>query len=150
METAIMLMEGVIKVLEERLKDFRTTIRVLSEMDAEQTIPADIAHTTAASTIMVKPRGPYRKKSQAETPTAPEAKQCNKCGLRKTLDDYPLHKECRDGRSGRCKACVSEKARIRYQAQTSDTGPLPYACDECHGKFSSRAALEDHVEAKHP
>lgn len=32
-------------------------------------------------------------------------KVCTKCGVEKELEEFPKHKECTDGHSGRCKAC---------------------------------------------
>jgi len=136
-----MEMRGAIEILEERIKTFQTAIRVLRELDAEQTVPAP---------VIVKPRGPYRKKAQKEKPPGAGAKTCKKCGEVKLVDDFPKHKDCKDGHTGRCKACGSAKARIRYHTETAHTGPLPFACDECHAKFSSRAALDGHVGDRHP
>jgi hypothetical protein len=153
-----MEMKGAIEILEERIKNFQTAIRLLRELDAECKAPADIAHTTPASTIVVKPRGPYRKKPQEQKSTAPGRKTCNKCGKVKVLDDFLKSKVTKSGLGGTCKACAAEYARkVYHQEKEASTkrqepysGPLPLACDECHAKFSSRAALDDHIEAKHP
>ncbi|MGW3674655.1 endonuclease VII domain-containing protein [Streptomyces sp. NPDC005166] len=38
-------------------------------------------------------------------------KVCNKCDTTKPLDEFPVHKQCKDGRRGTCKACVRTYTR---------------------------------------
>ena len=144
-ETTVQLLQGWV----ERVQN---AISVLHELEAAGVIPKGTVKSPARAPVraIIKAYGPNRKVARNAASPAAGTKRCNKCQQIKPLDDYPKHKDCRDGHTGRCKACGSEKARIRYHAQTAHTGPLPFSCDVCHAKFSSRAALDDHGEAKHP
>jgi hypothetical protein len=46
-------------------------------------------------------------------------KECNKCGERKRLEDFPKHKTCTDGHLNTCKKCRHEYIKI-YRAQNRD------------------------------
>jgi hypothetical protein len=46
-------------------------------------------------------------------------KKCSDCGIEKPLDEFPKHKQTRDGHRGQCKACKQIYERERYKDKTA-------------------------------
>jgi hypothetical protein len=48
---------------------------------------------------------------------ATKKKVCSCCNTEKSVDDFPANKECKDGHSNQCKACIAQKSRARRLAK---------------------------------
>jgi len=42
-------------------------------------------------------------------------KTCKGCGETKPLTDFNKHPQCKDGRKGKCKTCISEQRKKLYR-----------------------------------
>ena len=57
-------------------------------------------------------------------------KECSTCGAIKPLDKYPKNKQCKSGRSGKCKDCVS-----KYKAQWREANPASHRAHHLRTKY---------------
>lgn len=57
-------------------------------------------------------------------------KTCVYCKVEKTLSNYPKHRGHKDRLDTRCKSCISEQNKLRYQLKKT-APPKPSICDLC-------------------
>ena len=50
-----------------------------------------------------------------------ETKYCKECGITKDVEDFHIYNHNSDGRSSKCKECVSYLNRYRYEKSKSHT-----------------------------
>lgn len=96
------------------------------------------------------------KKSIPPIPIALKSKICKACGKMKPFEEFPKHKECRDGRQGTCHQCKREQYKLHFaktlrdeQKAKNKTPTHPHACDKCEKRFRTLYGLQEHKRIKH-
>lgn len=132
---SLLEIKPLIDELQAWMKRAQNAIQALQELESLQ----GIAHGEVEKA---------KKAGKKPEPAEPGTKLCNQCEERKPLSEFRE-------KGNQCKACKKEYMRQWYErthkkaSKKSSAGPLPFACETCHAKFSTEEALELHQETKH-
>jgi|APSaa5957512535_1039671.scaffolds.fasta_scaffold101146_2 hypothetical protein len=67
-------------------------------------------------------------------------KVCSKCGIEKSLIEFPKHSHAKDNLDARCRVCIKKHSSIRRKLYKT-APPKPSVCESC-GNSSNRMCLD--------
>lgn len=106
------------------------------------------AAITAIESMYTPPTKLPDREPKIPVKVAGNSKQCKKCGKIKSVEDFPINKNCTtDGRGGSCKVCIYAIAKARAKKKLKLTEK--FRCEKCHANFSNKETYEIHMETRH-